>query len=216
MRRSTIVLIFILFFTIVIYLAIEDSSMKTIILPIILILLIIIILSSILNWQINRSYSVYDKKPRKSHFTEFDENMFEEKFDNDEGFKPVSSDAEDFNDIIETIENDFYPNMGVDESDYEKQLLLFLAKKFPNQVKIQGHTTDGKKIDIVIDGTYAIELITVESEGKLVSVIDQITKSKEDFPHFLLILVDVGKVHYSKIEDYIKEYQRIGVKTISK
>ena len=92
----------------------------------------------------------------------------------------------------------------------------FLNDRFPTHAESHGHTSKGKPIDIVIDGTYAIELIIVDNEGKLVSLMDHVLKFKEDFGIVVVILLDTGEVPFFIIEKYIREFEKIGVKTIVK
>ena len=79
-----------------------------------------------------------------------------------------------------------------------------------------GHTSRGIKIDLVIEGSYAIELITVDNEGKLISLMDQMLKSQKEFGKVAAILVDINKIPDSKIREYITEFEKKKIKTILK
>ena len=122
----------------------------------------------------------------------------------------------EFNVIIQSIIKGFHPDFIKDEEDCENQLLKFLKKRYPNKIFSHGHTSRGLKIDLVMEGTYAIELITLDNEGKLLSLIDKMLKSKQDFEKIAVILVDINKIPTSKIKEYILEFEQIGIKPILK
>jgi len=122
----------------------------------------------------------------------------------------------DFNDIINAIEQAFHPKSVIDEKTSETELITFLASRFPNKIIRRGHTSKGDKVDIVVDGTHALELVVVSNEGKLISLLDHILKSRQDFGEVGVILIDVDTVPLNQIETYIQEYETINVKTIVK
>ena len=90
----------------------------------------------------------------------------------------------------------------------------FLKIRFPNIVMSPGHTGTGTRIDIVIEGTYAIELATVDSESRLVTLMHQIMQSKSDFIRIAVVLVDMGIVPTDKLQNYVKEYEKLNVKAV--
>ena len=122
----------------------------------------------------------------------------------------------DFNHIIQMIEKEFILDSVTDEKDCEQQLISFLTKNFPQTIIRSGHTSQGVKIDIVIEGSYALELVLVTNEGRLVSLLNQMVKSTQDFGKNAVILVDIKKVAAPKLKEYIAEYERFGVKIILK
>jgi len=122
----------------------------------------------------------------------------------------------EFDAIVQSIMKGFHPDSIKDEEECEKQLIQFLNKKFPNKILRRGHTSRGVKIDLVIEGSYALELIVVDNEGRLISLMDQMLKSKQDFGKLAAILVDINKIPVSKIEEYVTELEKIGIKTILK
>ena len=79
-----------------------------------------------------------------------------------------------------------------------------------------GHTITGVRIDIVIEGTYAIELVTVDNESRLVALLHQILQSKDDFLRIAVVLIDMDKVPPEKIKNYADEYEKHNVKAILK
>ena len=128
----------------------------------------------------------------------------------------VDSEESEFDVIVQSIRKKFTLDSVSDETDAEKQLLMFLNTKFPNRVQQEGHTSTGKRVDIVIDGTYSLELVVVQNEGRLVSLMDHLVKSKQDFSEVAIILVDIGEVPARKLEGYIATYKNMGVQTILK
>jgi hypothetical protein len=121
-----------------------------------------------------------------------------------------------FESIINIIREGFQPENVTNEQQAEKELLQFLNARFPNMIKGQGHTSTGVRIDIVIEGTYAIELVTVDNESRLVTLMHQMVQSKEDFSHLAVVLVDLGKIPFDKIQNYVDEYEKLNVKTVVK
>jgi len=123
---------------------------------------------------------------------------------------------EDFDIIIQKIKEGFNPEYAENEEAYEKKLINFLNLRFPNKIFRPGHTASGLRIDIVIDGTYALELITVNNEGSLLSLMNQIRDSKKDYHQMAVILIDLGKIPSEKIQEYANVYESLEVKTIIK
>jgi hypothetical protein len=121
-----------------------------------------------------------------------------------------------FSTLISIIEAGFKPINVTNEAEAEKELIQFLNSRFPNMVTRQGHTSTGLRIDIVIEGTIAIELVTIDNEARLATLLNQIIKSKEDFSKIAVILIDLGKVNYDNIQNYVNEFQKLNVKTIIK
>ena len=121
-----------------------------------------------------------------------------------------------FDIIIQLIRESFRPTATDNEDECENQLITFLASRFPAIVQHRGHTSQGRKIDLIIEGTYALELILVSNEGKLISLMEQIVRSKQDFSKMAVILVDVHQVPFEKIEEYCREFEHLGITTIIK
>jgi len=124
--------------------------------------------------------------------------------------------GEDFERILWSIRSEFNPKFVSNEVEAERQLMNFLDDRFPAHAKSRGHTSKGKPIDIVIDGTYAIELIIADNEGKLLSLMGHVLKVKEDFGIVVVVLLDTGEVPVFIIEKYVNEFEKIGAKTIVK
>ena len=122
----------------------------------------------------------------------------------------------DFDTLIRIIEDNFKPESVHNEEEAEKELLDFLNSRFPNSIHARGHSSTGVKIDIVVEGTYAIELVTINNEGRLITLMNQIMESKEDFAHIAVILLDIGKIPSDIVKDYVNEYKKLGVRTVVK
>ena len=121
----------------------------------------------------------------------------------------------EFQTIVELIRDGFYPSASTEE-ECEQQLMQFLNKHYPGRPLKIGHTRTGRRIDMVFEGTYAFELVHVTSEGKLIALTDQICSSKKDFQNIMVILVDIDEVPSTKLNDYIKIYEDMGITSIIK
>ena len=122
-----------------------------------------------------------------------------------------------FETIISIIKEGFRPQNVTNESEAEKELMHFLNSRFPDVVFRPGHTSTGVKIDIVIEGTYAIELVTVLDESRLGALMHQIIQSKDDFAKMaVVVLIDLNKIPSEKLQNYVNEYEKLNVKTIVK
>jgi len=122
----------------------------------------------------------------------------------------------DFDTVLGAIEGSFSPDATKNEEESENQLIQFLRSRFPNKMLSKGHTSTGEKVDIVIDGTYSIYLAVINNEGRLVSLMDQILKSKRDFGAVAVILLDMEGVPTYTIEKYVDSYEKTGVRVIVK
>ena len=121
-----------------------------------------------------------------------------------------------FDEMVGIIDAGFEPFDVMNEKDAERQLMQFLNQRFPNVTMVPGHTSTGTRIDIVIEGTYAIELVTADNESRLVTLMHQIMESKWDFVRIAVIIVDLGKIPTEQIQGYVNEYQKLDIKTIVK
>lgn len=121
-----------------------------------------------------------------------------------------------FETLVSIIDAGFQPVNVTNETEAENELIQFLNSRFPNLVTRQGHTSTGLRIDIVIEGTIAIELITLDNEARLATLLNQIIKSKDDFSKIAVIIIDIGKVPSENIRNYVNEFEKLNVKTIIK
>jgi len=122
-----------------------------------------------------------------------------------------------FETIVSIIKEGFEPQNVTNESEAEKELMQFLNSRFPDVVFRSGHTATGVKIDIVIEGTYAIELVTAVDESRLGTLAHQITQAKDDFSKMaVVVIIDLNKIPSEKLQNYVNEYEKLNVKTIVK
>jgi hypothetical protein len=70
------------------------------------------------------------------------------------------------------------------------------------------------KIDIVIDDKYAIELKIANSISNLRNLIGQIHDYLKVYNDLAVIILDVGDLSRSDINDYVDDYQELGTKVI--
>lgn len=119
-----------------------------------------------------------------------------------------------FDRIIILIKNKFHPSSFKNDEECEKLLLSFLTENLPNNIITHGHTAKGDRLDIVIDGTYALELIVADKEEKLLHLMDLSLKSKKDFDKTAAIIIDIGHIQNDKIQEFTYEMKKIGIKTI--
>jgi len=121
-----------------------------------------------------------------------------------------------FDKIVQALQDGFQPKNVRNEDDGEAQLMHFLTVRFPNVVQSRGHSRQGRKIDLVLEGVYALELILVINEAKLQALMNEINDAKQDFSKMAVILIDIGEVPATTLQQFIQEYQQLGVKTIVK
>ena len=138
---------------------------------------------------------------------------------------PVSPDSKqqdaldqptDFEKMTMMIQDSFRPTAIETEQQAEEQLLSFLNKKLPGRCISKGQTTHGRRIDMVFEGTFGIELVLVTNEGKLVSLLQQIPSLKQKYSRLLLILVDINALSSFTIDDYKQQFEDLGISTIIK
>ncbi len=91
---------------------------------------------------------------------EFEAELFGEEEDVD--LQPES----EFDEILDLIQREFRPEMTRDEEDLEKQLAMFLKVHLgEDRVERQVTIERGKRVDILIDGDYGIEVKIADSTG---------------------------------------------------
>lgn len=121
-----------------------------------------------------------------------------------------------FDRIVSLINNKFHPKTFRNDEECQSLLINFLTEKLPNNIVTHGHTAGGDKLDIVIDGTYALELIIADKEEKLLYLMDLSLKSKKDFNNTASIIIDPGLIDEKKIQDFASQMKKIGIKTLVK
>lgn len=121
----------------------------------------------------------------------------------------------EFERMVQSVKDSFHLNVITSEEHAENQLLAFLSATYPKHFFVRkGHDSSGGKIDIVVDGSFAFNLILVTNEGRLVSLMDQVLKAKQEFVANVVILVDVDMVPVHRLQQYAEEFQQINVQTI--
>jgi len=120
---------------------------------------------------------------------------------------------DDFDQLLKGIEKEFEPEDVRDENDLEKQITQYLKIKYPGKVRRQVETVKGK-IDLVIDNKYAIELKIADGKGKLRDLVGQIHSYKKVYTNVAIVLLDVGRMQKSEINEYIEDYSNFGARTI--
>ena len=119
----------------------------------------------------------------------------------------------EFDSILENIKNNFVPEACRDEKEFEKQLISYLKGRLSQRVVGEVASRKGK-IDIVIDDKYAIELKIANSISNLRNLIGQIHDYLKVYNDLAVIILDVGDLSRSDINDYVDDYQELGTKVI--
>ena len=109
--------------------------------------------------------------------------------------------------IISTIQNDFKPQPCTDEKELQGQLTMFLSTKYPGKEIDREVEKDGAKLDIVIDGKYAIELKIARDPTTLRNLTAQLEEYQEVYPQIATLLLNIiEKSNMESIKEYAKKY----------
>jgi len=95
----------------------------------------------------------------------------------------------EFDEILGEIKMGFRPEKTRDEEELEKQLVMFLKMKLGEDRVDRQYHKDGKRVDIVIDGKYGIELKIAESYGSIASLPTQLRLYRKRFKDVAAVLV---------------------------
>jgi len=147
-----------------------------------------------------------DKFPESSNFSTPQKNSIE----------TTKSTENEFNNILHKINSDFNPKNVVDKNDLKRRLVEFLRSNYPHEILGEGHNSIGEKMDIVINGIYAIKLKIVKNEGGLIFLVDQILECRRDFNDIAVFLYDIDEISSEKINEYITEYYELDIKVVMK
>ena len=98
--------------------------------------------------------------------------------------------ANEFNDILDTIEEKFPPEKIKDEKELQGQLAVFLNAVTDTKVEREVRTKSGDKIDILIDDNYVLELKVPSGKDSLRSLSAQIEEYMEEFPLLAVVIAD--------------------------
>jgi hypothetical protein len=115
---------------------------------------------------------------------------------------------EEFQIIINTIQNDFPAEKIYDEKELQAQLRIFLKTKFPDSdVDREVHSNDSF-VDLLVDYKYAFEVKVPRSRTELRNLIGQIEEYKENFPLLCVVIYDNEDYNISEdIKKYVDTYQ---------
>ena len=96
----------------------------------------------------------------------------------------------EFNGILDLIEEKFKPEKIKDEKELQGQLAVFLNAVTNTKVEREVKTKSGDKIDILIDDNYVLELKVPSGKDSLRSLSAQIEEYMEEFPLLAVVIAD--------------------------
>ena len=102
-----------------------------------------------------------------------------------------SGNKSELNDILDTIEEKFKPEIILDEKELQGQLAVFLKAMYPDKKIDREHKTrSGDKLDMLIDDNYVLELKVPSSKESLRALLAQIDEYMEEFSLLAVIMAD--------------------------
>ena len=102
-----------------------------------------------------------------------------------------SGNKSELNDILDTIEEKFKPEIILDEKELQGQLAVFLKAMYPDKKVDREHKTkSGDKLDMLIDDNYVLELKVPSSKESLRALLAQIDEYMEEFSLLAVIIAD--------------------------
>ncbi len=118
--------------------------------------------------------------------------------------------------IINTIQDDFKPEPSSDEKELQGNLKMWLGAKYPGKKIEREVESRAGKVDIVIDGKYAIELKLAKNSQTLRNLYAQLVEYQEVYPQIVaLLLNDIEKSNIETIKEYAKKYdEKLKIPTI--
>jgi len=100
------------------------------------------------------------------------------------------------------------------EKHFENQLLIWLGARGFENVDYQVQCKTGR-VDIVIEGKYAVELKLVSSPSALTSLIGQVFSYSKEFEKVYLIIYDVkGSIRPANIKELKANFQKMNALNI--
>ena len=102
----------------------------------------------------------------------------------------AGGDENEFNSILDLIEEKFKPEKIKDEKELQGQLAVFLNAVTNTKVEREVRTKSGDKIDILIDDNYVLELKIPSGKDSLRSLSAQIEEYMEEFPLLAVVIAD--------------------------
>jgi len=124
----------------------------------------------------------------------------------EESEKPSETTNNTFQEIINTIQNDFPAEKIYDEKELQAQLRIFLKIKYPNRDVQREVHTDDSILDLLVDQKYAFEVKVPRNRTELRNLRGQIEEYKEHFPNLCVVIYE--NEDYNMLED-IKKYVEI-------
>jgi hypothetical protein len=119
----------------------------------------------------------------------------------------------DFEELLNTIRDQFKPETVRNEEDLEKQLYQFLSGKFNNRrIERQVYVDGSTRIDLVVDGRYGIELKIADSAQKLHTLTGQALFYKENFKEVIAVILDTGA--NVDIDRFVKKLEEYGIHVV--
>jgi hypothetical protein len=144
----------------------------------------------------------------------------------------AGGDENEFNSILDLIEEKFKPEKIKDEKELQGQLAVFLNAVTNTKVEREVKTKSGDKIDILIDDNYVLELKVPSGKDSLRSLSAQIEEYMEEFPLLAVVIADksdlvsdqddhefydpnLEKGLTQRIKEYVDRYKvKYGVRTL--
>jgi len=106
-----------------------------------------------------------------------------------------SGNKSELNDILDTIEEKFKPEIILDEKELQGQLAVFLKAMYPDKKIDREHKTrSGDKLDMLIDDNYVLELKVPSSKESLRALLAQIDEYMEEFSLLAVIIADKSEL----------------------
>lgn len=122
-----------------------------------------------------------------------------------------------FDSLLANIDTRFDLQPVRDETDFENQLYQHLTANYgKGVVERQVGTRAGERVDLVIGNKYALELKLVSGRSNLRDLIGQLHFYKKTYPNLAVVLADIGAIDIADINEFIKEYANMGVRSIIK
>ena len=117
----------------------------------------------------------------------------------------------EFHAILDSIENDFFPEKMKDEIDLQGQIAVFLKTKFPEKSIEREVKTNiiGNKLDILIDSVYALEIKQPTQRTQLRNLSAQLEEYQEEYPFLAAIIGDKTESATDQTdEEYDPEFEK--------
>lgn len=114
---------------------------------------------------------------------------------------------DEFENIKNATKLDFVPEPVTDEEHFKAQLAIFLKARFPDKDIQREIRIKSGFLDILIDGTYAIEAKVPHTNNELRNAEGQIADYKEEFPNLWVVILDVGLLSQTVLHEYQEKYK---------